>query len=187
MNLTEYIQKNYDKRFQLSDLPFEVVTKTIKKGTVIHAYGEVNNKSYFLNEGIVETTVLSQDLEKTLTFYFPNSFFSSFASSMTGSPSKVQSTALTDVIAEEYSFEAYQKACESSILVCNVARKELEKSFMKKNQREIDFLTKTSEEMYLDLVESSPEILQNIPLKKIANYFGILPETLSRIRKRVTS
>ncbi|MCG8328728.1 MAG: Crp/Fnr family transcriptional regulator [Chitinophagales bacterium] len=187
MKLHEYISLNYEEGFRKSDIPFEVIQRKVKKGTVIHAYSEVVEKMYFLNQGIVETTISFGEKEKTLSFYFQHSFFSAFASAMTGEPSRVQSTAITDCIYEEYSFKDYQRACETSLLLNKIGRMELEKSFMIKNQREMDFLTKTKEEMYLDLIAEQPEILQHIPLKKIANYFGILPETLSRIRKRIIS
>jgi len=187
MNLYEYIRHHYDPDFKESDFPFTIVQKKVKKGTVIHGYSEMDEKAYFINTGIVETTIECGDREKTLSFYFPHSFFSAFASAITGEPSKVQSTAITDCIIEEYLFKDFQLTCETSLLANKIGRIESEKAFIKKNQREIDFLTKTKEEMYLDLITNHPEIIQQIPLKKIANYLGILPETLSRIRKRIIS
>ena len=187
MRLTEYIKHHYDKNFKESDLPFQVTQREAKKGTIIHSYFEVGDKMYFLNQGIVESTISHGEIEKTLSFYFQHSFFAAFASAMTGEPSFVQSTAITDCIIEEYSLKDYQQACETSLLLNKIGRIELEKRYMVKNQREMDFLTKTTEEMYLDLITNNPKILQNIPLKKIANYLGILPETLSRIRKRIIS
>ena len=185
MNLIEYIKHNYDKHFKESDIPFTVVRKNVKKGSIIHAYSEIGYKMYFLNQGITESTVLYGEMEKTLSFYFPNSFFSAFTSIIANNPSHVQITAITDCVVEEYFIADYQKACESSLLLNKIGRVEMEQAFIKKNQREIDFLTKTTEEMYLDLMKNNPEVLQNVPLKKIANYFGVLPETLSRIRKRI--
>lgn len=187
MTLIEYIRLNYDEHIEVKDLPFSIIQRKIKKGTIIHAYSEVSNKMYFINQGIVSTTTSLGEIEKTLSFYFPHTFFSAFESAMTKKPSIIQCTAITDCLLEEYSFQDYRKACETSLLINKIGRVELEKSFFKKNQREIDFLTKTKEEMYLDLIKNNPEILQNIPLNKIANYLGILPETLSRIRKRIIS
>lgn len=187
MNLFEYIRHHYDSKFKESDISFSVVRKTVKKGTIIHGYSEMGDKAYFLNQGIVETTIECDHKEKTLSFYFPHSFFSAFASAVTGEPSKVQSTAITDCIIEEYLYTDFQLACETSLLMNKIGRIELEKAFLRKNQREINFLTKTKEEMYLDLITNHPKIIQQIPLKKIANYLGILPETLSRIRKRIIS
>lgn len=54
-------------------------------------------------------------------------------------------------------------------------------------QRTIDLTTLTAEERYLKLLQNRPSIVRNIPLKYIASYLGIKPETLSRIRKKTIS
>ncbi len=185
MTLTEYIKDNYDKKFKETHFPFEVTQKTVKKGTIILPYSKISDKLYFLNQGIVEVTVSFNGIEKTMLFSLSNAFFGSYESTLTNKMSSIQCYAITDCIYEEFSFDNYQKACQTSLLINKIGRVELEKNFLRTNQREKDFLTKTTEEMYLDLIKKNPKILQNIPLNKIANYFGILPETLSRIRKRI--
>ena len=47
-------------------------------------------------------------------------------------------------------------------------------------------LTKSAEERYLDLFSEQPHLLQLIPLKHIASYIGIAPQSLSRIRKSIS-
>ncbi len=47
-------------------------------------------------------------------------------------------------------------------------------------------LTKTTTERYLELMENRPEIFEEIPLSRIAIYLGIVPRSLSRIRKEIT-
>lgn len=41
------------------------------------------------------------------------------------------------------------------------------------------------EQKYLDLIENKPEVLQTFPLKHIASFLGMTPETLSRVRARI--
>lgn len=41
------------------------------------------------------------------------------------------------------------------------------------------------EERFLNLLETQPSIFQRVPQKYIANFLGVSPESLSRIRKRV--
>ncbi|MEM0997110.1 MAG: Crp/Fnr family transcriptional regulator [Bacteroidota bacterium] len=43
----------------------------------------------------------------------------------------------------------------------------------------------TAEQRYRDLLDNNPRFLQRIPLKYIASYLGITPESLSRIRKKL--
>lgn len=41
------------------------------------------------------------------------------------------------------------------------------------------------EEKYLKLIKEKPELIQKFPLKYIASYMSITPETLSRVRARI--
>lgn len=54
-------------------------------------------------------------------------------------------------------------------------------AFIEKQQQQIDLLTKTAKMRYLELLDKKPE-LDRIPLKYLASYLGITPQSLSRIR-----
>jgi len=43
------------------------------------------------------------------------------------------------------------------------------------------------EERYLNLLKTRPDIVQRAPQHQIASYLGMKPESLSRIRKRITN
>ena len=51
--------------------------------------------------------------------------------------------------------------------------------------RVASFVTQTPEERYLQLLSTGREILQRMPQHYIANFLGITPVSLSRIRRRV--
>ena len=44
----------------------------------------------------------------------------------------------------------------------------------------------TPEEKYLRFIKEEPLLLQRIPLYHVAAYLAMTPETLSRIRKKIT-
>jgi FixJ family two-component response regulator len=46
-------------------------------------------------------------------------------------------------------------------------------------------LTKLPVERYINLLNKNPELFQKVFNKHIANYLGITPVSLSRIRKRI--
>lgn len=54
-------------------------------------------------------------------------------------------------------------------------------------QRMNDLATLTAEQRYLKFVRDCPDIIKNVPLKFIASYLGIKPESLSRIRREIIS
>jgi CRP-like cAMP-binding protein len=49
-----------------------------------------------------------------------------------------------------------------------------------------DYKTASIEERYLHLLKERPELIQRVPQYQLANYLGIQPESLSRIRKRLS-
>ena len=52
-------------------------------------------------------------------------------------------------------------------------------------QRVEDFLLKSPEERYLDLIQAHPDLYEKVPLYHISSYLGIQGPSLSRIRKRL--
>jgi CRP/FNR family transcriptional regulator, anaerobic regulatory protein len=49
-------------------------------------------------------------------------------------------------------------------------------------EREVDLLTASPTERLSRVLKRSPNLFQEVPLKYIANYLRMTPETLSRIR-----
>ncbi|RIJ48169.1 Crp/Fnr family transcriptional regulator [Maribellus luteus] len=68
--------------------------------------------------------------------------------------------------------------------ICRFASEAL---FVHKQKQQIDILTKTATERYIELQTRQPKILQRTPQKHIASYLGITPQSLSRIRKEQTT
>lgn len=53
-------------------------------------------------------------------------------------------------------------------------------------KRDRDLLTMTAQERYERLLRESPQVLQLVPLRHVASYLGMSPETLSRARASVS-
>ena len=51
--------------------------------------------------------------------------------------------------------------------------------------RLLDMYCKTTEELYLDLLNRCPDIQEYITLKEIASFLQVTPETVSRIRRKL--
>lgn len=47
--------------------------------------------------------------------------------------------------------------------------------------------TETAESRYKKMMETNPQLVQRVPLKYLASFFGIAPQSLSRIRKKLAS
>ena len=76
-------------------------------------------------------------------------------------------------------FEKLSFNTEFGDKICRFASEGL---FIHKQKQQIDILTKTATERYIELQTRQPKIVQRTPQKHIASYLGITPQSLSRIR-----
>lgn len=160
------------------------VSYNYEKNSPLCSIGEIEKKLYFINSGIIETSVFNnKEEERIVEFLFPGQFVSSFTSLLSQQPSNVIQTCITDCVLEVINFSKFKEACKTSPLSGQYYIKMLEYAYIERSNREKDFLTLNAEERYNKLLESRPEVIQQIPIFKIAKYLGIHPESLSRIRK----
>ncbi|QSE97850.1 Crp/Fnr family transcriptional regulator [Fulvivirga lutea] len=169
------------------ELPFKVTKRIFKRKDIVTAYGDVENEVYFMNSGIVEMTIKAYTSEKIIDFFFTGEMFCALTSFLNQIPSDVQITALEECLVESINRDELMKAYENSIDVNKFGRIITEQAYLRKSNREKDFLSKTVEERYSTMYESHSKYLANIPVNKVAKYLGIHPESLSRIRKKLIS
>lgn len=174
-----------DQAATLEALPFAVRKVGIKKGTVVTAYGAVEKRVYFIRSGIMELTIEDLTSEKVLDFFFENEVVTCLTSFLLQTPSDVQMTALTDCEVECFDHDAVCSKYPTSLEVNKLGRVLVEQAYLRKARREKELLSKTAEELYMQLLDRHTEYVKQIPVNKLAKYLGIHPESLSRIRKRM--
>ena len=82
-------------------------------------------------------------------------------------------------------YKNLQKLYQKSVIGVHIGRVISEELFIKKQTEQINLLTLSPTERYKKLLIEKPKIIQRTPLKIIASYLGVLPESLSRIRNRI--
>ncbi|MDO5970152.1 cyclic nucleotide-binding domain-containing protein [Flavivirga aquimarina] len=169
------------------DLPFPVKKSFLKKGEIVTEYGQVEDSLYFMNRGIAEITIKSYVSEKIIDFFFEKEFFCCFTSFLNQQPGDVRVMALMDCDVEVIKREDLMQAYNDSFDVNKFGRIMTEHGYIRKSNREKALLTKTAEEIYVEMFKNKPDYISNIPVNKIAKYLGIHPESLSRIRKKIHS
>jgi CRP-like cAMP-binding protein len=182
MNIASFIQTHLISN---ESLPFNIPQVSFKKDDVISPIGKIEQYAYFIQSGIVQASIIHHDEEKIIDFFFPNQFFSSYTSFLTQQPSDVTITAITDVEAEMIDLKVLQASYATSLVSNQLGRYAIEKVYIKRMEREKSFLTKNATEKYLELITYHPEIVELMPVSKVAKYLGIHSESLSRIRKMV--
>ena len=153
---------------------------------IILSPGQVENYLSFVNSGIVRYYVLANDKEITFDFAFKNSFYCAYDSFYRRTETGVHVQAITDCSLYSFSYNNLQvlyNECENAEKLGRLATELL---LNRKVKRELSLLTKSPQERYEALLNDQPNYIQHIPLKYLASYIGVVPETLSRIRKRIS-
>lgn len=160
--------------------------KTYKCGEIILQNGQIDNYLSFLKNGLIRYFVNNDGKEFTFDFIFPNSFYCHYDSFYSRNPTQFYSEALTDTEVYIIHFDDLTALFETCAFAKDLSRIAVEKLLEKKIKRELSLLIDSPKERYLNLLKEQPGLLQSIPQKYLATYLGIVPETLSRIRKRIS-
>jgi CRP-like cAMP-binding protein len=163
---------------------FEV--RKFNKGSLLLKANQSENQLRFLNNGIVREYYANKEKETNINFYTKPQFITDLSAFSNDLKTKKYQESLTDVelltidkIKFRESLEKYQ--CGKSIIDAS-----FQKLLKHKELLEYNRITKTPEELYQELLIYKPNWLQLIPQYHIASYLNITPETLSRIRKRIS-
>lgn len=124
--------------------------------------------------------------EKTTYFYFENHLVSSYFSAITGKPSQLTIEALTDSRLLTFPYAHLKLLYDQAPKWERFGRLLAEYVAMGLEERMAGLLMMSPEERYLQLLQGNKQkIIERIPQHYIANYLGITPVSLSRIRKRL--
>ena len=77
----------------------------------------------------------------------------------------------------------YSKYPELQLVTRNI----METNFGKEQEDRAIFMSLTPEERYINLTINRPDLLKRVPQHQLASYLGIKPESLSRIKKRLST
>jgi len=165
----------------------DITVCVYKKGTILLNEGEICKECYAVLKGCIRKYYLIDGEEKTTSFFTEGDAVVSFANYRSQTPSKhylvcVEDTTLTVSTPqkEQEMYEKYPKLKEISHTM-------VEQNSGKTQEEFAAFITSSPEKRYLNLLETRPSLLNRVPQHQIASYLGITPESLSRIRKRISS
>lgn len=157
-------------------------TLTVERNKFLKVKGSIDTHVYFVESGTLRMFVLDEYEEQTIRFAYQGNLFVAMDSFLTGKPSDLYIQALKrsviKVITRQQFDEFLQTEAHRSWWT-----KVLEEVVVQQLEREVDILTNSPKERYLRVLKRSPRLFQEIPLKHIANYLRMTPETLSRLKK----
>ncbi|MBC8033185.1 MAG: Crp/Fnr family transcriptional regulator [Chitinophagaceae bacterium] len=177
--------------YPLSDRDIEVLQEAFEPGQIdkkgfLLKEGQVTNQLFFIKSGIYRGYYVKDIDEITVNFYFGPTLYADIASIFDKVPTKYNMQAWEggevwfgdlrkiEALGQEY----------PSILRLFLRFYEVIYTFVQK--RQLSFIFDSAEERYLKLFNERPKVIHNMPLAYIASYLGIKPESLSRIRKKIS-
>lgn len=160
--------------------------KRFKKGDCILAEGVITQDAFLVLEGCIRKHYVKEGVDKTTGFYTEGEVVAEFASLSLNKPTSNSYSCIEDstvvVVNSEKEKAFYKKFPRFE----EITRMETEKMLGENQEQLSDYITKSPEERYTLLLDQKPELLQRVPQHQIASYLGVTPESLSRIRKRIS-
>ena len=167
-------------------LPPTAVSITIKKKTNLLSQGEVCNHIYFLTEGFFRMFYVDLEGNEINTrFTSENNFMVDFQSFLTQKPSGYYWQAMQDATLLAFRFTEVQALYKSSAAWQKFGRLMAERVYLQLNERVEMLQFMSPEQRYVHLLNTRPELFNQISQFQMASYLGIKPESLSRLRKRL--
>ena len=145
--------------------------------------GEFNDNVYVVREGLLRAYIPTEENDISLWFAYPGDIVFNVWCYCREEASPIGIEAMTEVSALVVGKEKLAARCDVSHSYANVFRKILEGHAADYEANTISL----SEcggglERYLSILKRHPELLQQIPLNKLASYLRLAPQSLSRIR-----
>lgn len=160
--------------------------KKVKRNEHLLVEGDVCNFGIFVAEGCIRYYYLVDGVESTGNFFFENDWYSDFESFLYGKPSLLNIEALEDCVVYLAYKHDFEKLVSEYPVFNAFLRIMMERTIKGLTGRNMAMSLLSHEERYLRFVKYCPKVVERVSLKYIASYLGIQPESLSRIRTRIT-
>ena len=166
----------------LASVESDALSRTVNKGDFLLKEGETEKHLYWVESGALRVFYLSDMEELTIRLGYTGSFINSLASFIKGSPSEFYVEAIRKTKIKLISKTALEQLVYQDMETLAQYTSLMELLVTQQIEREIDLLISSPSERLQRVLERSPNVFQEVPLKYIASYLRMTPETLSRIR-----
>jgi CRP-like cAMP-binding protein len=190
--MLETLRTYFEQRFPLSAEEFDFMKKLFlpkqfRKGTFFLREGEVATHTAFVTKGFLRSYIIDNKGREHIVQFAPETWWIGDAdSAKNGTPTMYFIDAIEDTDALLLDMPSHLKIIEQVPGYAASFRVGIQKNAAAKDRRIVANLSATAEERYNDFMITYPSIAQHVPQHMLASYLGITPETLSRIRKKLS-
>lgn len=185
-NLNEYRLKGSDIS-ALRDYIFEHGTmKIVRKKEYLLHQGDMCKHIAYISKGLFRYKRLDNSGTEHITGYsLEGDFAGEYSSCLCRRPSLCSIQAIKDsqvYLITDTKLEQFWNSSPDNQLLGRIMAEQL---FAMTYRRLTDAYCCTPEERYIDFMNRYPDLKEIIPLKEIASFIGVTPETVSAIRKKI--
>lgn len=149
--------------------------------------GKVSRTAYFIESGATHTFVPDKNgSAHTIQFGFEGSWVGDIYSFFSAKPAIFNLESLEPVRLLSIQYDDFEKVCIQIPKFETYWRKTIQNGYMGSLLRIANGFSDEAEHRYLSLIVQQPDLPSRVPQYLVASYLGIRPESLSRIRKKLS-
>lgn len=159
--------------------------KEYKKGSLILIQGEISNETFFILEGCIRSYIIDNCEEKTIEFYIeedpviPLNYGQNLESVHYLECIEDTIVVVSNEEIEEKMLNEFPELKEASRIYSKRLIENIQNKFA-------EYRISTPEERYKYFLLNKPQMVNRIPQYLLASYLGVKPESLSRIKRRLS-
>lgn len=162
-------------------------SKVLKKKAYLLSPGEICRETAYVSRGCFRRyQIIESAKESILNFATEDWWVGDLESFFLEKPTRYYVQALEDSEVLTLSRPNYLRVIEIFPKYKVFHEEKIQRTLFTTLNRATAAKVESPEEKYLQLAKEQPDLFQRIPLHYIAAYLGIEPESLSRLRKRLT-
>ena len=172
---------------EIQEIRYLFIEKNLKKGEFWIKEGEFNSDLLFVNKGMLRSYFVKQEIEKTFDLVIENQIVTASECYTTGLPSTDYIQAVEDTYLSVITKDNLEVLYSKSSKWERISRIIFELYTLEQEIRIRSFISETAQERYERLATEQPELMQRTPQIYLANFLGITPQSLSRLRRKIVN
>lgn len=161
---------------------------SVAKGKFLLRPGTHVKHEYFVVKGCLKAYYVDdKGSSHIIQFAIENWWIGDFDAFYNHNPSRLYIEAIEDSTLLSINYDYLQNIYQDAPIFERYFRILITNSFISQRERILSSLEKNNQERYLEFCASYPNIENRVPNYDIANYLGISPENLSRVRGKLKS
>ena len=160
--------------------------RSVPRGTVLIRAGQKANEAYYVEKGCLRSFITDSKGKEHIYQFAPEDWIISDLEFFKNSGlAALTIEAIEDSEVRIIPTDALYSISGSDPKIIETVLLKFQNRIYSLQNRVLQLLSYSAEERYQQFMKTYPDLYQRIPLKMIASYLGLTPESLSRVRKEM--